>query len=190
MPSRSHYRIAVAVASSGALTAFFLSKSDRFRAHASSRPDVATPVHVELYDGEERRRRSNWDQNWDRMAPRAVQPKDGKEEKEIAKSTASRYLICIRHGQFERWHSDHDKRVLTELGRRQARATGTVQQLNICTYNLCHAHFALASWPTSQPQFPKSEEVHQCRALCECTGACTCTVLLASHCQAYAHDTF
>ena len=40
------------------------------------------------------------------------------------KSVATRHLILIRHGQYQQWPTDSDRKKLTELGRRQARATG------------------------------------------------------------------
>lgn len=88
------------VAGAGVLSAFLLLESRRStaRAHAKS---------------------SAWDENWDMRAP--PKPSEGKE---AAKPTAIRHLILIRHGQYEEWHSDSDKKVLTELGRKQAMETG------------------------------------------------------------------
>lgn len=63
--------------------------------------------------------RQKWDYNWDLMAPM----KDG-EGKEVAKSKAKRTLILIRHGQYVWDPLDPDKRILTELGRKQAAITG------------------------------------------------------------------
>ena len=103
------------VAGTGSLSFFLLYQKERFQAHASSK------AHVELLEGEGRRK-ANWDSNWDRRNP---PKKDEKEGGEVARPIATRHLILIRHGQYENWHSDGDKRVLTELGRKQARATGT-----------------------------------------------------------------
>lgn len=125
------YRLAAAVATSGALGALLVSNSEGYRAYAGSKT-----VHVELQEGEDKRQ-SNWDSNWDRRAPQKAQLKDEKEGGEVARSTASRHLILIRHGQYEHWHSDRDKKVLTELGRSQARVTGTCTVSSALQYGLC-----------------------------------------------------
>ena len=65
--------------------------------------------------------RRPWDSNWDQMEP---QPTAGQGETPPAKPTATRHLILIRHGQYEMNHSESDKKILTELGRQQALATG------------------------------------------------------------------
>lgn len=66
-----------------------------------------------------------WNYNWDHRAPADRDKKgvDGGQEEE-EKSVATRHLILIRHGQYEIWHKDSDMKKLTELGRRQAKATG------------------------------------------------------------------
>ena len=104
----SFYRIAAVVVSSGSLSALLLAQKDRFRVYASSQ-------------GEQQPTGAAWDYNWDRR-----QPEEGKEEGKESppKSTATRYLILIRHGQYEQWHSEQEKKVLTEIGRQQALATG------------------------------------------------------------------
>ena len=65
--------------------------------------------------------RRPWDSNWDQMAPQST---SGQEETPPPKPTATRHLILIRHGQYELNHSESDKKILTELGRQQALATG------------------------------------------------------------------
>lgn len=104
------YRAVVVLASSGALSAIVLSQKERFRVHAKSK--------------EEEKRKYNWDNNWDHMAPVPSEGTGEGEGEKNTKPTASRHLILIRHGQYEDWHSEKDKRVLTELGRRQAITTG------------------------------------------------------------------
>lgn len=118
----SFYRIAVAVFSSGSLSALLLSQKDRFRAYASSQ-------------GEPHATGSVWDYNWDRR-----NPESGKEEGEGVppKPTATRHLILIRHGQYEHWHSEQEKKVLTELGRQQATATGQRLKELETTYSAIH----------------------------------------------------
>ena len=65
-----------------------------------------------------------WNYNWDHRAPASSEKNDTDGEKEEKKSVATRHLILIRHGQYEQHHKDSDMKKLTELGRRQARATG------------------------------------------------------------------
>ncbi|XP_049793637.1 serine/threonine-protein phosphatase PGAM5, mitochondrial isoform X1 [Schistocerca nitens] len=73
-----------------------------------------------------------WDKNWDRMEPTSlVKSSKGNsddnrynEELEKKKSTATRNLILIRHGQYNLSGETDAERVLTELGRKQAALTG------------------------------------------------------------------
>ena len=65
--------------------------------------------------------RRPWDSNWDQMEPQSTA---GQGETPPAKPTATRHLILIRHGQYEMNHSESDRKILTELGRQQALATG------------------------------------------------------------------
>lgn len=62
--------------------------------------------------------RSKWDTNWDKRG------KD-KEGGEMEKPTATRHLILIRHGQYNLNGKTDQERALTQLGRRQAKGTGT-----------------------------------------------------------------
>lgn len=68
-------------------------------------------------------RPQKWDYNWDRMAPVPVE-NEAEGKSEVAKSKASRILILIRHGQYVWDPHDPEKRILTELGRKQAAITG------------------------------------------------------------------
>ena len=67
-----------------------------------------------------------WDFNWDRMGhSSATKPHAPEgESPSVVKPSATRTLILIRHGQYEHWHDDSEKRTLTELGREQAQLTG------------------------------------------------------------------
>ena len=78
-----------------------------------------------------------WDYNWDKMAPDAGE-KD--ESDQVVKSKASRTLILIRHGQYVWDPHDHDKRILTELGRKQAAVTG--QRLKDLGHSYTTLHFS------------------------------------------------
>lgn len=101
-------RVAALVSGSGVLSALFVSQ---FRLHASSKKD----------DG-----KKAWDFNWDRMGhSSATNPHAPEgESPSVVKPSATRTLILIRHGQYEHGQDDPDKRILTDLGREQARLTG------------------------------------------------------------------
>ena len=55
-----------------------------------------------------------WDRNWDGLKDRSVSRKKG----------VTRHVILVRHGQYDETHKDDARRILTELGRRQAKKTG------------------------------------------------------------------
>ena len=81
--------------------------------------------------------RRPWDSNWDQMAPQST---SGQGETPPPKPTATRHLILIRHGQYELNHSESDKKILTELGRQQALATGErLQHLNKSYAHILHS---------------------------------------------------
>lgn len=76
-----------------------------------------------------------WDANWDHRAATSVVkplPKDPSPEKENEyneklennRSKAIRNIILIRHGQYNLQGATDKERVLTELGRQQAKQTG------------------------------------------------------------------
>jgi serine/threonine-protein phosphatase PGAM5 len=78
---------------------------------------------------------TRWDDNWDwRAAGSIVKPlKDGasvekeneyNEKLEKVRSKAARHIILIRHGQYEIEQLEDKDRVLTRLGREQAKKTG------------------------------------------------------------------
>ena len=118
-------RVTAMVAASGALAGVIWTNRERimpYKARASS-------FKLEIDDALEKTAKGTykWNDNWDHRASSAPNKKAGKEaggKEDVAKPTASRHLILIRHGQYEHWHEDSDKKVLTELGRRQGMATG------------------------------------------------------------------
>lgn len=75
-----------------------------------------------------------WDHNWDRRDPKSlVKPLKVKDENdenkynekfEAMKAKAVRHVLLIRHGQYHTDGKTDAERVLTELGRKQAEATG------------------------------------------------------------------
>jgi len=84
-----------------------------------------------------------WDYNWDKMES----VKDGnsstgdKSEAPVEnKSTATRTLILVRHGQYVWDPHDPEKRILTELGRKQADITG--QRLKELGHSYSTIHFS------------------------------------------------
>lgn len=67
-----------------------------------------------------------WDSNWDQRASTSLvksSSQDAKGEK-VEKSRATRHIIMIRHGQYNLKGSVDSERILTELGRTQAKLTG------------------------------------------------------------------
>lgn len=67
-----------------------------------------------------------WDNNWDNQQP----PSTGNDEldrqrmRQLRKEGVTRHIILIRHGQYDETQKEDSKRVLTELGRKQAELTG------------------------------------------------------------------
>lgn len=67
-----------------------------------------------------------WDNNWDGLHP----PSTGDDEADrhrmrvVRKEGVTRHIILIRHGQYDEREKDDEKRILTELGRKQAALTG------------------------------------------------------------------
>lgn len=112
------FRLAAIGGGSGVLAALLLSQNNRFKAYATS---------VQRIPADENALSSKWDSNWDHRNPiKAMKP--GEE----LKPTAKRTLLLIRHGQYETWQEDSDKRILTALGREQARLTGErLKELNL-----------------------------------------------------------
>ena len=86
-----------------------------------------------------------WNYNWDKME--SVKDKDGssskgdKSEGSVdTKSTATRTLVLVRHGQYVWDPHDPEKRILTKLGKKQADITG--QRLKELGYNYSTIHYS------------------------------------------------
>ena len=116
-------RVTWIVAGLGGLSALLVTQKERFQAYASSSKPKGRSTDDASGWGDDRQS-SKWDSNWDKMAPKPKELSEGGEGEVAATSTASRHLILIRHGQYEHWHKDSEKKVLTELGKKQAIATG------------------------------------------------------------------
>lgn len=119
------------VGSAGVVTALLISKREQVRLWASSVNPEPETQHGETA------RPLKWDYNWDKMAP---ERKAGNENDEVTKSKASRTLILIRHGQYVWDPHDPDKRILTELGRKQAALTG--QRLKELGHDYSMLHYS------------------------------------------------
>jgi len=67
-----------------------------------------------------------WDENWDERALEHEGSNDDarKLEQKIRREGVTRHIILIRHGQYDETHKEDEKRLLTELGRKQADLTG------------------------------------------------------------------
>lgn len=152
MPSLRHYS-ALVTGSAGVLAALLFSKRENLTLSASS---TEHEQHHQQSKHEYERAKASydyqgytqqkWDYNWDKMAP----PKSTEEGKEVASSKASRTLILIRHGQYV-WDPDNpDKRILTELGRKQAAITG--QRLKDLGYTYDMLHFSTMPRATETAQ--------------------------------------
>ena len=75
----------------------------------------------------------NWDYNWDK-----------REDKDTENVTAKRTLILIRHGQYE-YEDKDERRVLTELGRKQAREVGArLREMNLPVNRIIHSDLTRA----------------------------------------------
>lgn len=67
-----------------------------------------------------------WDNNWDNLHPKPTgdDHEDHKQMRHIRKEGVTRHIILIRHGQYDEREKDDSKRLLTDLGRKQADLTG------------------------------------------------------------------
>lgn len=121
-----------------------------------------------------------WDYNWDkREVSSLVRPERGhgdaseenriNEEKQKLKSTASRNLFLIRHGQYElNGKTDADRR-LTPLGRLQAEYTGQrLKDLNFSYTSLTQSTMTRAKETAAIIQkFLPSVPLKSCEFICE-----------------------
>jgi len=100
---------------------------------------------------------SKWDYNWDK---RALQFSRGSLQE---KPTATRYLYLIRHGQYVTDVKDPSKKILTDLGRRQAAISGQrLKQLGLnytrfIQSGLVRAQETAALIANELPDLPKIE---------------------------------
>lgn len=67
-----------------------------------------------------------WDSNWDDLQPKPTgnDEEDRQRMRTLRKEGVTRHIILIRHGQYDEREKDDSKRLLTELGRKQADLTG------------------------------------------------------------------
>jgi serine/threonine-protein phosphatase PGAM5 len=67
-----------------------------------------------------------WDNNWDFKEPLSTGDKeaDRMRSRKIRKTGVTRHIILVRHAQYDETHKEDEKRLLTELGRKQAEVTG------------------------------------------------------------------
>lgn len=97
--------------------------------------------------------RTRWNYNWDMREPKMTPPQqedlnseDGScPSKPEPKPTASRHLILIRHGQYNLAGESDEERILTTLGREQARVTGErLAELGLPYTSLARSNMARA----------------------------------------------
>mmetsp|Transcript_115440 Transcript_115440/g.172476 ORF Transcript_115440/g.172476 Transcript_115440/m.172476 type:complete len:318 (-) Transcript_115440:41-994(-) len=67
-----------------------------------------------------------WDANWDdrKPTPTGNEEEDRNRMRQLRKDGVTRHIILVRHGQYDETERDDEKRLLTELGRKQADLTG------------------------------------------------------------------
>lgn len=67
-----------------------------------------------------------WDKNWDLRHPEPTGDEEEQRQKmrKLRKEGVTRHIILVRHGQYDETHDDDSKRILTEIGRKQANYTG------------------------------------------------------------------
>lgn len=103
-----------AVSIGGISISYFLNPETQFRKVFNSYTSNYTPS-VE------------WDPNWDHRANTSLSKSSSNQEGEKSDKTRSkstRHIILIRHGQYNLKGSVDSERILTELGRQQAKLTG------------------------------------------------------------------
>lgn len=150
MPSLRQSGVLVSGAA-GVVAALLFSRREGGNLTASA---AASPQQVIVEnDYPTERRPLRWDSNWDKMAPAVCkEAEEGKEGSAATaeKSTASRTLILIRHGQYIWDPDDPNKRVLTELGKKQAAVTG--QRLKQLGHSYSMLHFSTMPRATETAQ--------------------------------------
>ena len=70
--------------------------------------------------------RSKWDHNWDlrQVSSEDLNDKENEDPNNKKVPTATRHILLIRHGQYNLEGKSDAERILTELGRNQAKKTG------------------------------------------------------------------
>ena len=69
--------------------------------------------------------KANWDYNWDQLAPESLLKPNASDNEKLKKMpVVTRRVYLIRHGQYESSKSLDSERILTKLGRTQAKITG------------------------------------------------------------------
>ena len=115
-------RLAAVVATSGVLTGILWTNRERLVLRKAKANTNRHELDDAIFNYEHGMHK--WNYNWDYREPKKKGTGGEGEGDEESKSVATRHLILIRHGQYEQWHKDSDLKRLTELGRRQAKATG------------------------------------------------------------------
>lgn len=67
-----------------------------------------------------------WDKNWDGRDIESTGSKEADRDRQrlVRKNGITRHIILVRHGQYDETHKEDEKRILTPLGREQAKLTG------------------------------------------------------------------
>eukprot|EP00980_Cylindrotheca_fusiformis_P027961 scaffold22574_cov125-Cylindrotheca_fusiformis.AAC.14 len=69
-----------------------------------------------------------WDKDWDGRSPKLAssgsEEEDRRKLRKLRKEGVTRHIILVRHGQYDETEQDDSKRILTEIGRKQADYTG------------------------------------------------------------------
>ncbi len=131
-----------AASSAAALGLFTASRKDKTFSYSACK-SVEKPNLPETNTDDTDKKIRKWDYNWDKMAPMKAESKamgDGSEGQVEGKPTASRTLILIRHGQYIWDPHDPNKRILTELGKKQAAMTG--QRLKELGFKYTSIHYS------------------------------------------------
>lgn len=114
---------------------------------------------------------STWDYNWDKRQPVAQgNLTDDKKASNEGKITASRYIILIRHGQYNTKGKTEENKTLTQLGREQAELVGL--RLKELDYNITRVVHSTQTRATETAQLilkhlPSDMKVEKCDFLRE-----------------------
>lgn len=137
-----------------AIIANFMRRFSAFCSNAVGSGDDSTIVDTHFFS-----RYSSWDDNWDKrqpVAPEKDQKEGGtldssgadtfdKKSEKVEKSTATRNLILIRHGQYDMSASEDAHRILTDLGKVQAKQTGLrLKEMGVSLDKIVHSSMTRA----------------------------------------------